>query len=149
MIKTIGKLLVCAVLVWMLLPRVVVVYPNAMPTNSNKEVPVQNKEVDYKALLKQEVERQGLTNRDYLILEKIAQAESGFKHFDNNNNVLRGKINNLDMGLFQINLRYHQKQAENMNLNLELISDNIKYAVWLYSKENTKPWNWSKKDWNK
>ena len=83
-------------------------------------------------------------------LQKIFNCESGNTHYEKDGvTVLRGKLNNQDVGIAQINLYYHQKQAEEMGLDLFKEEDNIKYALWLYEKEGNTPWNWSKPCWSK
>lgn len=61
--------------------------------------------------------------------------------------VLRGKINDSDTGICQINLMYHEKKAKKMNLDLFKEEDNIVFANHLYSTEGSKPWVWSKLCW--
>lgn len=84
---------------------------------------------------------------NYPILEKIALCESGGNHFDVNGEVLRGRKNSQDIGLFQINLFYHQSQAEKLGLNLFTEQDNITYALWLYNQQGTRPWLASAQCW--
>lgn len=68
-------------------------------------------------------------------------------HYDRNGNVLRGKINPQDIGMCQINLTYHQKEAEKLQLDLFKEKDNMLYAMHLYQTQGNKPWNWSKHCW--
>lgn len=83
-------------------------------------------------------------------LQKIFNCESGNTHYEKDGvTVLRGKLNNDDLGIAQINLYHHQKQAEEMGLDLFKEEDSIKYALWLYEKEGNTPWNWSKPCWSK
>ena len=83
-------------------------------------------------------------------LQKIAQCESGNTHYEKDGvTVLRGKLNNLDVGKYQINLYFHQKQAEEMRIDLFSEKGNEEYALWLYEKEGSIPWNWSKSCWSK
>jgi hypothetical protein len=103
----------------------------------------------HKIFLFQEGIRFGLKPKDIRILSKIAKAESGWKHYDSNGNVLVGKINPNDIGIFQINKKFHLEKAKEMGLDIYLPLDNIKFAIYLYSNEGTKPWSWSKKNWSK
>jgi len=80
------------------------------------------------------------------ILTKIALCESGNSHFDANG-VKRGKVNPLDIGRFQINLFYHEAQAKEMGLDLFDENDNEEYALYLYEKQGTRPWNPSRHCW--
>lgn len=84
-----------------------------------------------------------------LQLEKIAFCESGGNQFNLDGTVKRGIINPLDIGKFQINLKYHQTRAEAMGLNLFTLKGNTEYALWLYKTEGSSPWNWSKSCWGK
>lgn len=61
--------------------------------------------------------------------------------------VLRGRENPDDVGMCQINLHYHNATAIKMGLDLFKREDNITYANWLYEKEGSTPWNWSRKCW--
>lgn len=61
--------------------------------------------------------------------------------------VLRGRENPDDVGICQINLYYHEAPATKMGLDLFKEEDNITYANWLYAKEGSTPWNWSKTCW--
>jgi hypothetical protein len=67
--------------------------------------------------------------------------------YDTDGSVLRGKINKNDIGMCQINLIFHDKKAKEMGLDLFKEQDNIKYANWLFEKEGSTPWNWSKNCW--
>lgn len=61
--------------------------------------------------------------------------------------VLTGRINPKDIGICQINLYWHEKQATDMELDLFVENDNIKYANWLFEKDGLTPWRWSKPCW--
>lgn len=63
--------------------------------------------------------------------------------------VIQGKINPLDTGICQINLHYHQADAIKMGLDLWKEQDNIRYANYLYEKQGSQPWNWSRSCWGK
>ena len=82
------------------------------------------------------------------ILERIAQCESQNRHFENGE-VLRGKINPLDIGKYQINLKYHGSSSQALGLDLFKEKDNEEYARWLYEKEGTRPWKPSFGCWGK
>jgi len=139
MIKTIGKLLVALIIVgvvWLFTPRIIEIEanPKIAPTNLNKEV-------DYKLLLKQEVERQGLTTRDFLILTAISDCESGGKQFNKDGSVIISKGN---IGFFQINRLAHEQTYKAMKLDMAKAEDNIKYGTMLYKKNGLRDWQkWS------
>ncbi len=69
------------------------------------------------------------------------------RHFDADGNVLRGKINNLDIGMCQINLHYHGARADKLGIDLFTEAGNIEYANMLYVEQGTQPWSWSKSCW--
>lgn len=71
------------------------------------------------------------------------------RQFDDKGNVVIGKINKLDTGMCQINLHYHGERAKKLNIDLFTEAGNIKYANMLYKEQGSKPWDWSKKCWNK
>jgi hypothetical protein len=80
-------------------------------------------------------------------LERIAWCESNNRHFNENGGVLRGKIDKDDIGRYQINLRYHKKEAENLGIDLFSEEGNRRYAELLYEKRGTDPWRASQKCW--
>ena len=84
-----------------------------------------------------------------LALAFIAKCESGDKHFDKDGSVLRGVVNKQDIGRYQVNLKYHGKQAEKLGLDLFLEEDNEAYAIYLYQKQGLIPWRYSKSCWSK
>lgn len=87
-------------------------------------------------------------------LKPICSCEStGYKdrepqHYDANGDVLRGKVNSDDIGMCQINLRWHGQEAKEMGIDLFSEEGNITFANWLFENEGTKPWNWSKPCWD-
>ena len=81
------------------------------------------------------------------ILERVAFCESGNRHFDKNGEVLRGKKNPSDVGLYQINEYFHKDQAEKLGFDIYTEEGNKAYAEWLYEKEGLKPWQYSKECW--
>ncbi len=83
------------------------------------------------------------------ILAEIAFCESSFRQLDRNGNVMRGKVDNGDIGVMQINERYHAVAAEKLGYDIYTIEGNLKYAKWLYNKEGTVPWRSSEPCWGK
>ncbi|MDP3962390.1 MAG: hypothetical protein Q8Q03_00780 [bacterium] len=86
---------------------------------------------------------------DTPILVEIARCESTFSQFDKNGKALRGKVDNDDIGVMQINTRYHGKTAEKLGFDIHTIEGNVSYAKHLYEKQGSKPWNASAKCWSK
>jgi len=80
-------------------------------------------------------------------MTRIAGCESGFRQFDNQGNVLRGVVNPLDVGIFQINEYYHLTTAQEYGINIYTSEGNIDFAKMLYDSQGTTPWNWSKSCW--
>jgi len=80
---------------------------------------------------------------------QVARCESHFRHTLADGSVLQGKVDSADTGVMQINKRYHQKKATELNLNLEDIYDNMKYARYLYESQGTQPWSASSPCWSR
>lgn len=91
----------------------------------------------------------GFSYRDYLIIKSIAEAESGFNQYDKNGKIIRGQLNQHDIGIFQINEIYHLKKSKELGMDIYTPEGNIDYAIFLYSKNGTKDWSWSAKIWKK
>lgn len=83
------------------------------------------------------------------ILIQIARCESTFRHLDHDGDIHRGRVNNSDLGVMQINAYYHLDTAEKKNFNIYTIEGNMAYAKDLYDREGTRPWNSSKPCWGK
>ncbi len=83
------------------------------------------------------------------ILVEIARCESQFRHLNEDGTVLRGVVNNQDVGVMQINLYYHAEDAEKMGHDLSSLEGNLAYAKALYEKKGTNPWSASKPCWGK
>ncbi|MBP7541901.1 MAG: hypothetical protein KA802_18410 [Saprospiraceae bacterium] len=86
---------------------------------------------------------------DTPILAEVAFCESRFRQFDENGNVLRGVQNNQDVGVMQINEKYHLETAQKLGLNLYTLEGNMAYGKYLYDTQGTKPWNYSSHCWGK
>lgn len=87
--------------------------------------------------------------KDHPIMIEVAKCESGFTQFSTSTEVLRGKSNAHDIGIFQINELYHRKNAESLGINIDTIEGNIAYARVLFSKGGTAPWSASQYCWDK
>ena len=86
---------------------------------------------------------------DTPILVEIARCESEFRQFDKNGKVVRGRVDSADVGIMQINERYHLDIAKKLGYNIHTIEGNTAYAKYLYDKSGSKPWNASKPCWGK
>jgi hypothetical protein len=87
--------------------------------------------------------------KDDPILIEIARCESSFRQYDENGEILRGKVNKSDVGIMQINEYYHKERIERLGVDPETIEGNLAYAKWLYEKEGGQPWKASSSCWNK
>ncbi len=83
------------------------------------------------------------------ILRRVAFCESTMRQFAENGSVLTGKVDPRDTGLFQINSYYHADTAKHKGMDLSTVEGNVDYAIDLYNREGTKPWNSSKPCWGK
>ena len=86
---------------------------------------------------------------DTPILVDIARCESTFSQFDKDGNVVRGKANPLDVGVMQINEKYHADMAKQLGYDLHTIEGNVAYAKHLYAEQGAAPWKASSKCWTK
>ncbi len=87
--------------------------------------------------------------KDEPILIDIARCESRFTHFNKDGEVQRGKVNNKDVGVMQINEHYHLNTALKMGIDIHTIEGNLKYARYLYEKKGSQPWSASAPCWSK
>ncbi|WKZ26755.1 MAG: hypothetical protein QY304_01480 [Candidatus Paceibacterota bacterium] len=87
--------------------------------------------------------------KDAPIMIRIAFCESTFRQNDKDGNVLRGVQNSKDVGIMQINEYFHADKAKQMNLDIHVIEGNMEFARYLFEREGTRPWNASKKCWNR
>lgn len=86
---------------------------------------------------------------DIPVMIQVARCESTFRHTLADGTVLRGKVDDRDVGVMQINTFYHGESAEQMNLDLEDIYDNMAYARDLYERQGTQPWSASAPCWSR
>ena len=87
---------------------------------------------------------------DTPILKKIASCESQNRQFDETTgSVLRGKVNSQDVGVFQINEKYHLEAAKKLGLDIYTLEGNLDYAKHLYKSQGVKPWVHSSTCWDK
>ena len=77
----------------------------------------------------------------------VARCESGLRQFNSDGSVLRGVVNSLDIGLFQLNLKYHGEQAKKLGYDIFTIEGNVGYAKKLYKESGLKSWYLSQFCW--
>jgi hypothetical protein len=83
------------------------------------------------------------------VLIDVARCESNFIQFDKDGNILRGKVNPQDVGVMQINEKYHLAESQRLGFNIYTTEGNLAYAEYLYETQGTRPWNYSSKCWGK
>ena len=83
------------------------------------------------------------------VMVAVAHCESGLRHLDTNGDVLRGKVDPRDTGLFQINKYWNGKLANQLGLDLEKVEDNIIMAWVILQTQGMDAWKPSKSCWNK
>lgn len=86
---------------------------------------------------------------DIPIMSRVAFCESSYRQHDKTGKVLRGKVDNRDVGVMQINEGYHLDRAEDLGLDIHSIEDNMLYARYLYNDQGLRPWKSSSKCWAK
>jgi hypothetical protein len=86
---------------------------------------------------------------DTPILADIAWCESRLRQLGPDGKIFRGVANPDDVGVMQVNTRYHEEQAVSMNMDLFTLNGNLAYAKYLYKKEGSTPWASSKACWAK
>lgn len=86
---------------------------------------------------------------DTPVLAEIARCESGFVHFTDSGKILRGRVDNNDVGLMQINERFHLNSAKKLGYDIYSIEGNMAYAKYIYERDGAAPWYASSKCWGK
>jgi hypothetical protein len=83
------------------------------------------------------------------VMVNVASCESRYRQFKPDGTLFRGIQNPKDVGVFQVNEYYHLEASKKMGIDIYTIEGNIRYARYLYSKNGTRDWNWSKPMWSK
>lgn len=86
---------------------------------------------------------------DTPILIEIAKCESELTHFNKDGKVIRGRVDSDDIGVMQINQRYHLETANKLGLDIHTVEGNVAYAKYLYEKSGSEPWKASSPCWSK
>ena len=84
---------------------------------------------------------------DEPILVDIARCESTYRQFDQTGNILRGKVNQGDVGVMQINEKYHADDAAKLGINIYTVEGNVAFGRYLYNKYGSQPWSSSSPCW--
>lgn len=85
---------------------------------------------------------------DEPILVEVARCESTFRQFDEDGQVIRGKVNRADVGVMQINEKYHSEDADKLGHDIYSIEGNVAFAKHLFERFGTSPWSASSKCWS-
>ena len=97
-----------------------------------------------KQLIKDKAQEIGIDSR---VAMKIAFCESTYRQFNSQGQVLRGENNPNDVGVFQINEKFHQEKSAALGFNIYTTEGNIDYALWLIKNEGSRHWKWSRRCW--
>lgn len=100
-------------------------------------------------LITKSAEDAGLGVYDQILLKKIAFCESESQQFGKDGRLYRGWIDPDDIGVFQVNRRYHEDRMVELGYSIYKTQDNIDYAILLYKDQGSAPWNASRPCWNK
>lgn len=86
---------------------------------------------------------------DAPIMIDVARCESHFTQYNGDGTVLRGRVNSQDVGVMQINEKYHLSDSIKLGFNIYTLEGNMAYARHLYKTQGTRPWEYSSHCWNK
>ena len=78
---------------------------------------------------------------------EIARCESEFKQYREDGSLVRGRKNRNDVGVFQINEKYHLERSRKEGFDIYTTEGNVAYAMWLMAREGDRHWHWSEKCW--
>lgn len=84
---------------------------------------------------------------DTQILVDVARCESTFRQFGEDGTVIRGKVNKADVGVMQINEKYHAETALKLGYDIYSVEGNVAFGKYLYKKYGTSPWYSSSACW--
>lgn len=85
--------------------------------------------------------------KDEPILIEIARCESTFRQFNADGSIKRGKVNDMDVGVMQINEYYHLETSKKKGYDIYTLEGNMAYARDLYDREGAQPWSSSSPCW--
>jgi hypothetical protein len=84
---------------------------------------------------------------DAPIMQKIAYCESRNRQFGKDGSIFRGVVNPRDVGVFQVNEKYHLSDSKKMGIDIYTVEGNLEYARHLYESQGTQPWSSSRPCW--
>lgn len=79
---------------------------------------------------------------------RIAKCESNLAQYKKDGSIVRGRVINADVGIFQVNETYHLEQSRRLGFDIYTAEGNIGYATWLLKHEGSRHWNSSKRCWS-
>ena len=86
---------------------------------------------------------------DATLATAIAFCESTNRQFDETTGEpLRGIKNSKDVGLFQINERFHKEKSQSLGFDIYTTEGNVGYALWLLENDGSRHWKASKPCWS-
>jgi len=83
------------------------------------------------------------------IFAAIAKCESGGSQFDSYGQVVRGRVNHHDVGLYQINEVIHQNAIAQTGVDIYSEEGNAQFASYLYAAQGLYPWRSSQYCWSR
>lgn len=81
------------------------------------------------------------------MLAEIAKCESHYRQFSLNGQVLRGVVNSADVGVMQINEKYHLARSKKLGIDIHTLEGNLKYGALLFKEQGGQPWSASRPCW--
>lgn len=87
--------------------------------------------------------------KDDPILIDIARCESTFRQYRKDGKVMRGIVNPADVGIMQINEKYHLERSKSLGYDIYTVEGNLAYAKEIYEDQGAAPWSASSKCWSK
>lgn len=77
----------------------------------------------------------------------IARCESRLQQYHEDGSLVRGRKNRRDVGVFQINEKYHLERSRAEGFDIYTTVGNIGYAMWLMGRDGNRHWRWSENCW--
>jgi hypothetical protein len=100
-----------------------------------------NQEQKARFFLLNEIEKAGLSFRDFRVLVEIIRCESSWKHYNKNGDVI---VSSGNVGYAQINKPVWRDYFLEMGIDIYKWKDNLRAAVILYKNQGIRPWKqWS------
>ncbi len=85
--------------------------------------------------------------KDKPLLAEIARCESHYRQYVSDGVLLRGKVNPADVGVMQINEKYHLQRSKELGFDIYTLKGNLEYGEYLYDEQGAQPWSASRPCW--